>query len=127
MKNKISFNDAVKLSSILGKCSIKELGNELFIPIIKAKSNLSAVVKKYGELETSVLKELGFENGIVPNGTSMETLQSFSKTQRELSEHLADVENLLLFTPENLLKLNIENPTLTTSELEIIYDLMVNK
>ena len=127
MKNTIKFSDASKLSAVLGKCVIKELGNGLFIPVIKAKSNLSAIVENYSKLELSVFKELGFNDGVVPNGTPIEAFQSLSKAQKELGDQLTEVDDLLLFSAENLQKLSDENPKLTTSELEVVYELMVKK
>src|SRR6476661_9551481 len=108
---KVTYSKACKLSVILGKCAIKQLGGELFIPVIKAKAKLTAIEKEHAELEQSVLKELGFEAG---QPVSMDDYNKIAKEQKKLSEQEVEVEGIDLLNEINFKSLSDENPKLTT-------------
>lgn len=127
----ITYGKALALSAILGKSTIKNLGGELFLPVIKAKAALSGIVKKYQELQEAVYKESGISfnaDGSVPAGTPIAQLNQVSNALKKLENEPVEIaDDITILSPVQLQHFYDENPKLVTAELEVLYEYMVKQ
>lgn len=127
----INYGTALALSSILGKCTIKALGTELFFPIVKLKSNLTAAVKQYQELQQELTSACGVEYNsdgsfkfLKNDEDPVEVMNKLNKGGKDLIEDTTDIQSVKMITEKQLEELFQENPKLTTGELEILMELV---
>lgn len=133
----ITYGTALALSNILGKCTIKSLGSELFFPIIKLKANLTGAQKKYTELQSEITKACGVEvnsdgsftflatdNTAQPVEKPMDIINKLNKASKDLHNDVTDIPSNKLLNESQFENFFQENPTLTTSELEILMELV---
>ena len=121
---KINRGEIAALSAIIGKCAIKSIGSDLFIPIIKLKAEASASVTKSQDLLKSIREEFGItqENyRFVSEGL----LKEFAESEKKLNEDPVDFTDTRLLTADLFLAFSDENPKLIAAELEFIYKWMV--
>lgn len=127
-KVSISYAEALEISTILGKCTVKFLGVRLLLPLIKLKAKLSAAVKHYYQLREALYDESGLDfnaDGSL-RGATIDDVNQLSTAIRTLSEDSTgiEVESLKLFTEKHLEEFYVENPSLTTNELEVMMQLV---
>ena len=133
----ITYGTALALSNILGKCTIKSLGSELFFPIIKLKANLTDAQKKYTELQSEITKACGVEINsdgsftFLPNADAdkpvekpMDVINKLNKAGKDLQKDTTDVPSVKLLNEKQFELLFQDNPTLTTAELEVLLELV---
>lgn len=133
----ITYGTAIALSSILGKCTIKSLGSELFFPVIKLKANLSSAAKKYSELQQEITKECGVEPNadgtftFLPSADAdrpvekpMDIMNRLNQASKDLRDDYSDIPVISLLSEKQFEQLFEENPELTTAELEILLELV---
>lgn len=128
--SKITYHRAIALSNILGKSTIKNLGGELFLPTIKVKSALTSTIKKFQELQQDIYKESGIQfniDGTVPANTPHAVLKQVSEAIRNLENEEVEIENLEIFAEADLQRFYEENPSMVTSDVEVVYECMVKK
>lgn len=125
----LSFGQAMSISAILGKCTIKSLGSDLFFPVIKLKANLSSTAKKFYDLQDTICAEAGVKsNGdgtlsiieSTEKANAAEAFQKVGKAFNSLTEDSTDVIDYKLLSEKQFQDLFQENPTLTTGELEVL-------
>lgn len=133
----ITYGTAIALSSILGKCTIKSLGSELFFPVIKLKANLSSAAKRYSELQQEITKECGVEPNadgtftFLPSADTdkpvekpMDIMNRLNQASKDLRDDYSDIPVISLLSEKQFEQLFEENPELTTAELEILLELV---
>ncbi|WP_316841315.1 hypothetical protein [Pedobacter gandavensis] len=121
----INYTTALEISAILGKCTIKSLGSELLFPVIKLKTNLSLVSKRFHEIRAAIYQESGLvfnADGTLSGTTDIEVVNQVSQALKRLTEDETEVSlsALQLFNEKQLEDLFAENSTLTTNELEVL-------
>ncbi|WP_410221943.1 hypothetical protein [Pedobacter sp.] len=121
---KITRGELSTLSAIIGKCTIKSIGSELFFPVIKLKAALSVNVTESQSLLKSIYEECGITEDnykILSDSQGKELMAS----EKKLNEDVVDFSDTHLLNADQFLLFSDENPKLNTAELEFLYKWLV--
>ena len=116
----LEYQKALPLSAVLGKCTIKSAGSDLFFPIVKLKADLNNAQVSFEALQKGIMSDAGVTvnaDGSISAATPMPVVNQIQEAMKALGACDSGVKNWELLTKEKLTELHAENPALTTADL----------